>query len=105
MNTSPQIAIIALLVRKFGKKIEGGGYEIEVSHQEMQDLLLPDGTFQEIPNLEMHKVKWQYFPNPTIEGTITVEGTLTEEGVKVFSDLLEPETTPLETQKTDEENL
>ena len=67
MIPNPQLAAIALLVKKFGKRIEGGGYEVEVSHLEMKDMS-PHGQFQEVPALDMATVKWQYFPRNTIEG-------------------------------------
>src|SRR5271170_6009892 len=99
MRGNPQLQAIALLVRKFGTKIPGGGYEVEVTHKEMAEMS-PHGTFQEIPELDLHKVRWQYFPNNTIEGvggivedhgSITVEGKLTEEGVRVFGEVIKPD--------------
>src|SRR5208337_2169933 len=78
---NPQLSAVALLVRKFGKKIPGGGYEVEVSHEEMKDMSRY-GTFQEVPELDRHLVKWQYFPNPTVDGTpISVSDPITPESV------------------------
>lgn len=68
MNANPLLSALALLVRKFGTKIPGGGYEVEISHLEMKEMS-PHGMFQEVPELDKHLVKWQYFPNHTIEGT------------------------------------
>src|ERR1035437_275703 len=67
MQANPQLGALALLLRKFGTKIPGGGYEVEVSHQEMLEMS-PHGTFQELPEMDRSVVKWQYFPNPTVEG-------------------------------------
>lgn len=65
---------IAVLLRKFGKRIEGGGYEVEVSHLELRDLS-PYGTLTEVPVLDMATLKWQYFPNNTIEGEVKPDVT------------------------------
>jgi KaiC/GvpD/RAD55 family RecA-like ATPase len=76
---NPQVNAVALLVRKFGRKIPGGGYEVEVSRDEMMRMS-PHGTIHEV-SVEPNVVKWQYFPNPTIEG----EGGFTPEGVTPIS--------------------
>jgi hypothetical protein len=61
------INAVALLLRKFGTKIPGGGYEVEIAYEEVA-ALSRFGQIQEVPNLDAKTVKWQYFPNPTIEG-------------------------------------
>jgi hypothetical protein len=66
VRSNPQLSAIALLVRKFGTRIAGGGYEVEVSISEMMEMS-PHGTFQEVPSLDQRVVKWQYFPNVTID--------------------------------------
>ena len=81
INRNPQLSAIALLVRKFGEKIAGGGYQVEISVSEMMEMS-PYGTFQEVPTLDSRSVKWQYFPNNTIdvEGHV-VPDSVTPEGV------------------------
>ncbi len=90
MKGNPQLSALALLVRKFGTKIPGGGYEVVVSHQEMAGMS-PHGMFQEVPELDLKQVKWQYFPNNTIEA----------EGGGIVPDSVTPESVPLP-EKTDE---
>jgi hypothetical protein len=80
MRGNPQLSAIALLVRKFGKKIPGGGYEVEVSHTEMKEMS-QYGMFQELPDLERHVVRWQYYPNNTIEGEVVTPESVTPDGV------------------------
>lgn len=62
----PDLGALALMVRKFGAKIEGGGYEVIVTPADSSKLS-PDGTFQESKDAAGN-IHWQYFPNPTIEG-------------------------------------
>jgi len=62
----PDLGPLALLVRKFGAKIEGGGYEVVITPVDSQKLT-PNGAFQETKDLEGN-VHWQYFPKHTIEG-------------------------------------
>jgi hypothetical protein len=82
MQGNPQLQAIALLVRKFGKRIPGGGYEVEITHQEMMEMS-QWGMFQEVPELDLHKVRWQYYPNNTIEGVGgIVPESVTPEDVK-----------------------
>lgn len=64
---NPQLAALCLLLRKFGTKIPGGGFEVAIAFEDMANMS-PHGTFQEVPELDKRQVKWQYFPNPTIEG-------------------------------------
>lgn len=66
----PDLGPLALLVRKFGAKIEGGGYEVVITPADSVRLT-PDGTFQETKDVEGN-VHWQYFPNPTIDGEFTI---------------------------------
>jgi hypothetical protein len=80
MRSNPQLSAIALLVRKFGTKIPGGGYEVEVSHTEMKEMS-QYGMFQEVPEMDRHVVKWQYFPNNTIEGEVVTPQSVTPESV------------------------
>jgi hypothetical protein len=81
INHNPQLTAIALLVRKFGEKIAGGGYEVRVTATEMMEMS-PHGTFQEVPDIDHRSVRWQYFPNITIdaEGHV-VPDSVTPEGV------------------------
>lgn len=67
---------VALLVRRFGKRIEGGGFEVEVTFEEMAGMS-PHGVFKETPRHDLRVVKWQYFPNDTID----VEGHVVPDGV------------------------
>ena len=64
----PDLAPLALLVRKFGAKIEGGGFEVVITPADSLKLT-KDGTFQETKDAEGN-VHWQYFPNHTIEGQL-----------------------------------
>ena len=79
-----RLAAIALLIRKFGARIPGGGYEVTVTADEMRTMLPGTGVFQEAPGENATSVRWQYFPNHTIEGevitpeNITVSGTPSE---------------------------
>jgi hypothetical protein len=66
----PDLAPLALLVRKFGVKIEGGGFEVVITPADSLKLTA-DGTFQETKDVEGN-VHWQYFPNHTINGEFTI---------------------------------
>jgi hypothetical protein len=66
IHANPQLSAIALLVKKFGKRIEGGGYEVEVTASEMMGMS-PHGTFHEVPAIDRSMVKWVYYPNNTID--------------------------------------
>jgi hypothetical protein len=77
-NVAP-LQAIAILIRKFGKRIEGGGYEVEVSHLELKDLS-PHGALSEVPSLDTATFKWQYFPNNTIEGELVTPENVTPTG-------------------------
>ncbi len=66
MRGDSRLSALALLVRKFGKRIEGGGYEIEVTALEMTGMS-QHGTFQEVPSSDGLSVKWRYYPNTTID--------------------------------------
>jgi hypothetical protein len=92
MRGNPQLQAIALLVRKFGKRIPGGGYEVEITHQEMMEMS-QWGMFQEVPELDLHKVRWQYYPNNTIEGEVVTPESVTPSGVDpvYIQDHLTPE--------------
>ena len=68
VRNNPQLAAICLLLKKFGKRVEGGAYEVEVTYEEMASMS-PHGTFQEVPRMDVRTVKWQYFPNITIDAT------------------------------------
>lgn len=81
MRGNPQLSAIALLVRKFGDKIEGGGYEVFVSAAEMVGMG-SDGMFQEVPDMEKRGVRWRYYPQPTIEGELITPKSVTPEGVE-----------------------
>ena len=65
INRNPQLNAIALLVYKFGERIPGGGYEVKISAVEMTEMS-PHGTFKEVPDPITQMVRWQYFPNHTI---------------------------------------
>lgn len=69
---------IAVLIRKFGKRIPGG-YEVEVSHLELKDLS-PHGALSEVPELDRSVIRWQYYPNNTIEGELTPNSVTPESG-------------------------
>lgn len=60
-----QLSAVALLVKKFGKRVKGG-FEVEVTFEEMT-ALGGDGTFQEIPNHNMRTMTWRFNPNDTID--------------------------------------
>ena|ERR1700674_2557264 len=81
INRNPQLSAIALLVHKFGEKIAGGGFEVRITAAEMK-AMSPHGTFQEVPDFDGRGVRWQYFPNVTIdaEGHV-VPDSVTPEGV------------------------
>jgi hypothetical protein len=66
INRNPQLTAIALLVKKFGTRIAGGGYEVEVTASEMVGMS-PHGTFHEVPAIDGSMVKWVYYPNITID--------------------------------------
>jgi len=65
INRNPQLSAIALLVMKFGDRIKGG-YEVRISQLEMMTMS-QTGTFQEVPDVATQTVRWQYFPNITID--------------------------------------
>lgn len=66
-RVNPQVNAIALLVRKFGEKIAGGGYEVRVTFEEMIEIGGPQAVFQEVPDMDSRSVRWQFFPNPVID--------------------------------------
>ncbi len=66
MDQNPQLSALCLLIRRFGARIPGGGYEVSVSHREMAEMPR-SGTFQEVPEPDKATTRWQYFPNPTID--------------------------------------
>jgi hypothetical protein len=70
---------IAVLIRKFGKRIPNGGFEVEVSHQELKDLS-QYGMLNEVPELDRHVLRWQYYPNNTIEGELVTPESVTPTG-------------------------
>lgn len=72
---NPQLAAVALLVRRFGNRIGKGGFEVEVSFEELAGMP-PHGLFQEVPDPLKRTVKWQYFPNDTVD----VEGRVVPDG-------------------------
>ena len=65
-RANPQLNAIALLVYKFGQRIPRGGFEVCITAAEMTSMS-PHGTFQEVPDIDGRGVKWQYFPNHTID--------------------------------------
>jgi hypothetical protein len=65
MKGNPQIAAIAFLVKKFGERIPGG-YEVRVTALDLHEMS-PHGIFQEVPDINGKGVRWQYFPNVTID--------------------------------------
>jgi hypothetical protein len=91
INRNPQLSAIALLVRKFGERIAGGGYEVRVTTTEMMEMS-PHGTFQEVPDIDQRGVRWQYFPNITIdaEGHV-VPDSVTPEGVTAKVENADPQ--------------
>lgn len=70
---------IAVLIRKFGKRIPNGGFEVEISHQELKDLS-QYGMLNEVPELDRHVLRWQYYPNNTIEGELVTPNSVTPTG-------------------------
>jgi hypothetical protein len=66
MQRNPQLTAIAFLVKKFGERIAGGGFEVRVTVADML-AMSPHGTFQEVPDIDGQGVRWQYFPNNTID--------------------------------------
>jgi hypothetical protein len=73
----PDLAPLALLVRKFGAKISGGGYEVVITPSDSLKLQ-PQGTFNETKDSNGN-IHWQYFPNPTIEGEVITPKGVTPE--------------------------
>lgn len=65
VRNNPQLAAICLLLKKFGTRV-GGAFEVEVTAAEMMEMS-QYGTFQEVPSVDRRTVKWQYFPNNTID--------------------------------------
>jgi len=63
----PDLIPLALVVRKYGAKIEGGGFEVVITQADSVRML-PTGTFQERRDPVTGDIHWQYFPNPTVEG-------------------------------------
>jgi hypothetical protein len=76
MMANPLLGAVALLIKKYGKKIEGGGYEVEVSNLERISMS-PHGILNEVPSLDTATTKWQYFPNTTIEGELVTPESVT----------------------------
>ena len=80
INRNPQLSAIALLVMKFGDRIKGG-YEVRISQLEMMTMS-QTGTFQEVPDVATQTVRWQYFPNITIDA----DGHVVPEEPKLLSE-------------------
>lgn len=82
-NANPHLSAIAYLIRKYGTKIEGGGYEVVVTSDDMLNLMPPTGMFHEVPDHLNRSVRWLYYPNPTIEGEVVTPNGVTPEGITV----------------------
>lgn len=82
-NANPHLSAVAYLVRKYGTKIEGGGYEVVVTSDDMLNLMPPTGMFHEVPDQLNRSVRWLYYPNPTIEGEVVTPESVTPEGITV----------------------
>lgn len=80
-NANPHLSAVAYLVRKYGTKIEGGGYEVVVTSDDMLNLMPPTGMFHEVPDQLNRSVRWLYYPNPTIEGEVVTPESVTPESV------------------------
>jgi hypothetical protein len=67
--------VIAALLKKFGDRIEGGGFEVILKAEEIM-ALTATGEIKEVPANQ--EVKLQYFPNLTIEGELVESPKLEE---------------------------
>lgn len=108
--SDPRLVGLALVVRKYGKRVAGGAWEVFISDEDVRTMS-PHGQLQQQRDQEKQGVFLRYFPNVTIEGegafgdpvtpegvtpisvggytgTYTATGTLTEEGKKFFGDIL-----------------
>jgi hypothetical protein len=61
------VIVIASLLKKFGVRIPGGGYEVTLSNDEI-NAITTTGKIEEAADPEKKHVKLQYFPNIIIEG-------------------------------------
>lgn len=104
MIPNPQLNAIAFLVKKFGERIAGGGFEVRVTALDMTSMS-PHGTFQEVPDIDGKGVRWQYFPNPTIDAEpgswkdVTLESVTPESIVKLE---VKANGRPIQSPETDE---
>jgi len=69
MALSPQQMGVALLLRKFGTKVEDGGYEVQISNADIMAMSsLAFAQIQETRDPVGNKVVLRLYPNVTIEG-------------------------------------
>lgn len=99
INHNPQLTAIAFLVKKFGEKIEGG-FEVRVTAADMLSMS-PHGTFQEVPDIDNRGVRWQYFPNVTIDAEPGSWKDVTPESVTPES-IIKADGRPIQSPETDE---
>jgi len=86
MRPNPQLTPLAVLIRKFGTKVEGGGYEVVLSPADFMKIT-QTGVFHETPG-EQGGVRWQYFPSPTVEGKEAgLKGEMMPDHAQGYSDL------------------
>jgi hypothetical protein len=100
MQANPQLTAIAFLVKKFGERIPGGGYEVKVTASDMMSMS-PHGTFQEVPDIDNRGVRWQYFPNNTIDAEPGSWKDVTPESVTPES-IIKSDGRPVQSSETDE---
>ena len=67
--SQPLHAVLAVLLKQFGQKVEGGGYEISIPDSTLM-ALSPFGQIQEQRDVAGSKTILRYYPNNTIEGAL-----------------------------------
>jgi hypothetical protein len=65
--SQPVHAVLAVLLKQFGRRVEGGGYEVAIPDTALAGLP-PFGQIQEHRDEAGSKTVLRYFPNHTIEG-------------------------------------
>lgn len=67
--SQPLHAVLAVLLKQFGQRVEGGGYEINIPDSVLMGLS-PFGQIQEQRDVPGLRTILRYYPNNTIEGAL-----------------------------------
>lgn len=76
--TPTELTIVAAMCKKYGEKVEGGGYEVFFPMSLIASLP-PKGVVQQVQTAPNNPgVKLRYYPNPTVHGTVISSQDITD---------------------------